>query len=392
MGYFIYYLLFQQQATTPAPTPTTELPTGSLPQAGAGQPATSTQTQPGQLPTTNLLPPVTLPNEPTTINTIEKNHLINDSLTQNVSGGGTSGSARYYNAADGRFYRVNADGSVTALSNKQFFNVKDVSWGNETDRAILQFPDGSNVYYDFQTQSQVQLPQHWQSFDFSPTDDKIIGESIGLDSSNRFLFVSNPNGGEAKAIANLGDNADLVQPSWSPNNQVVAFSQTGQPSSNGQTIIPIGQNQENFKALNVPGYNFLPNWSPSGKQILYSVRMPQDGNNPVLWISSGEVTSMGANRRNLKLNTWADKCAWAGDSDLYCGVPQNLPLDAGLQREATTEIPDDLYHIDLNSGAAIKINPPDQIIPIKNPVVSADKTKFIYTDASSGKLYSFDLK
>ncbi|MCC7357070.1 hypothetical protein IT408_01015 [Candidatus Uhrbacteria bacterium] len=393
MGYMVYIILFpstQEEPEVAEPL----LPSGSLPSSGANTTPTGTSetnTGGGQLSTLPALP--TLPPTGQEINPNPRNKLISGGTTSAVVPNADGNGARYYNADDGRFYKINSDGSTKAISDKQFFNVKNVSWGNTTDKTILEFPDGRNVFYDFQTQKQVQLPDHWEDFDFAPTDDKIVGKSIGSDPNNRFLFISNADGSEAKAIEPLGENSDLAFPTWSPGSTIVAYADIGDPQPEGGSQVHfVGANRENIKALNVPGQSFLPNWSPMGKQILYSVWGSQSDGKPQIWIVSGEPKSLGASRRNLKLNTWADKCAWSGETDIYCGVPQELPQYAGLSRDEFRTQPDDIYHIDLKSGSAVKINPPEQNIPIANPVVNKDQSKFFYTDINTGKLYSFDLK
>jgi len=395
MGYFVYRIIFGTPIGIPTPTgDEPQIPSGTLPQANTGRPTSTTGGATGLGGQLSALPPLPrLPDESGETNENPRNTLLTSNTTQNVVPASDNNGARFYNADDGRFYRVNADGTMSSIGEKQFFNVKNVDWGKTTDQTILEFPDGSNIYYDFQSKRQVQLPTQWEDFDFAPNDSQIVGKSIGSDPNNRFLFVSKPDGSEARAIEPLGTNAELAHSTWSPGSAIVAYADIGEEQPEGGSQVHfIGANQERLKALNLPGHDFLPNWSPTGKQIVYSVWNLSNDNKPQIWIISGEPQTLGANRRNLKLSTWADKCAWSGDTDLYCGVPQALPYNAGLNRAEFNNLPDDIYHIDLQTGTAVKVNPPEQNIPIKNPVVTADKSKLIYTDASSGRLYRFDLK
>ena len=179
---------------------------------------------------------------------------------------------------------------------------------------------------------------------------------------------------------------------WSPSSQIVGYAFTGDPQSgNEQQVLFVGQHQENFPSIIAPGQGFVGNWSPTGKQILFSTWEPEDSNKPTLWIASGQASTMGADRKDLKLNTWADKCAWAGDTALFCGVPQDLPDNAGLMRAQFATLPDDLYKIDLQAGTAVKISTPDQNHPVRDPIVNKDGTKFIFSDAETGALYSYNI-
>lgn len=388
IGFGLWYFFFRPLVTPPTVAPTAP-PAGQLPTAPTGAPTSVGVTQPGALTPSApvpIAPGVTTPVTPPTGVT-----LLQDSVTQAVAPS-KDGGARFYNPEDGRFYRVNPDGTVSLISEKQFSNVQTVSWAKKDDQAILEFPDGTNVFYDFQTKRQVTLPKHWSDFDFSPDDANVAAKSVGLDPSNRFLVVSNPDGNEAKAIESLGSNADRVIVDWSPNNQVVAFSMTGNAQSEGaQEILLIGENRENFKSLIVPGRGFTPSWSPTGRQILYSVYHERTDLKPSLWVSGGAGDDIGADRRSINLQTWADKCAWKDESQIICGVPQSLDTGAGLARQNFAGVPDDVYLVDLRTGVSTKISTPDEIHPIRNPVLSADKKKLIFSDASTGRLYSYDL-
>lgn len=393
MGYLLYWMFFRAKLPGVQPAAEEQL-AGQLPTAGQGIPGqtTATPTAPGELPVgAGVTPPV--PEGPGAAAAPSKVKLLRDGVTQAVSPLSHGNGARFYNPEDGRFYKITTDGMATMLSEKQFFNVDKVSWANKDDKVILEFPDGSNVYYDFVDKKQVTLPQHWKEFSFSPDDGKVASKSIGIDPENRFLITSNPDGTEAKAIEPLGESEDLAHVSWSPNNQIIAYGETGSPQpENQQEIIFVGQNHENFKSIIVPGRGFTPNWSPSGKQLLFSSHNLNTDNKPVLWIVSGDPSNLGAGRRMFNLNTWADKCAWADETNIYCGVPQTMPMNAGISRADFDNVPDDVYHIDLATGIALKLDLPNTGNTIRKPVISKDKSKFIFSDALSGKLYSYDLK
>lgn len=385
------YIFFFKPLVSPTPTlPTPQTPTGQLPQAGTG----GTRPQQGSQGTGTLtpsapspfLPGTTTPQPPSDVT------LLRDGVTQAVSRSTDGQGARFYNPDDGRFYRLNPDGTITALGEKQFFNVSNVSWANTTDQAILKFPDQSAVFYDFESRRQTTLPSHWQDFTFAPDDSRIAAKSLGLDPGSRFLVISKPDGNEAKALEQLGQNASKVQLSWSPSSQAVGFSQTGRPQGEGgEEIYLIGQNHENFKSLIVPGRGFMPNWSPNGNIILYSVYHERDELRPSLWVSGGSGDSIGEGRRAIRLNTWASKCAWRNEDEVICGVPQSLEIGAGLAPDRFASVPDDVYQVNLKTGVSTKISTADQTHPIRQPVISADKSKLIFTDAVTGRLYSYRL-
>ncbi|MBU0646565.1 hypothetical protein KJ611_03820 [Patescibacteria group bacterium] len=313
-----------------------------------------------------------------------------------VSNTAVSGNqVNYYDANDGRFYQIDDQGNVISLSEQQFPQAENVVWNGDANKAIIEFPDGSNIVYDFATQQQVTLPKHWQDFDFSDSSDQIVAKNMAVDPDNRWLVTSNADGSNVKAVQALGLNADKVQVSWSPSNKVIAFADTAEPLSGGldrKMILPIGQNHENYKGLIIEGLGFLPNWSPDGRQLLYSASGAYSGEKPLLWIVDASPATMGENRRSLGLNTWADKCTFTSNSEAYCAVPQNLPTNAGFQRTLYRNLPDNLYQVDLATGRTSLLAIPTQNLAMENLTVSGDGRTLYFTDAVSGQLSSLKLK
>jgi hypothetical protein len=303
-------------------------------------------------------------------------------------------SASYYNAADGRFYTIDEDGNVVALSDTQFPNAQSVEWNKDSDKALIEFPDGSNIIYNFETQNQVTLPTHWEDFDFSPVKDEIIAKSIALDPNNRWLVIASDDGSSTQSIQALGENADKVDVNWSPNDQVVAFAKTANAIQGGldrNVIYPVGQNQENFKGLVVEGLNFDSLWSPNGKQLLYSVTGDYSNNKPLLWVVDATSATMGDNRRSLGINTWVDKCTWASSTTIYCAVPLELPPNAGLQRSVYKNEPDALYKINLTTGKSSLVAIPEESTSMNSLQVSSDESLLYFTN-DFGQLELMHLK
>lgn len=309
-----------------------------------------------------------------------------------LSGDGSK--IHFYDQTDGKFYTIGTDGKIAALSDKKFRSVEKATWNNNAEKAILEFPDGSNVVYDFGAEKQVTLPKHWEGFDFSPVSDELAAKSIALDPNNRWIVLANADGSNVKSIQGLGENADDIEINWSPNDQVVAFADTAESvgSVDRKMIVPLGKEHENFKGLTVEGLNFSSTWSPDGKQLLYSVSGSYSNYRPLLWIVDASASSMAKNRRSLGINTWVEKCTWASPSTIYCAVPQTLPENAGLQPSLFGDIPDALYKIDVTTGTSSLIAIPDNEQTIKQLFVTKDESSLYYTNARTGKLEYLKLK
>ncbi|HRY36819.1 MAG TPA: hypothetical protein P5230_03015 [Candidatus Magasanikbacteria bacterium] len=292
-----------------------------------------------------------------------------------------NGELRFYNENDGKFYKVENDGAVQKLSDKIFYNVSKTTWANGSDKAILEFPDQNKIIYNFEEDKQYTLPKHWEEFSFSPDDDKIAAKSIGYSEDNRWLLTVKDDGTGTSLIEPMGNNADKVTVSWSPNRSVIAFSKTGgnDLGTYRKEILLIGQNQENFKSITVEGLGFESQWSPNGEKLLYSVYSPNSNYKPELWITNASGEKIGSGRELLKLNTWANKCTFADNNILYCAVPRTLPQGAGISPSIANGTLDDLYKIDLSTG-------------LKSPIdLGGDYSiKNIYFDKTASKLFFSD--
>ena len=292
----------------------------------------------------------------------------------------------YYDPADGRFYKIDADGKVTLLSDTQFPNAQTIVWDKAADAVVIEFPDGANVIFDFVTEQQTTLPAHWQDFGFSPTGLEVIAKSIATDPSARALVITSKDSSNTQVIASLGDNADLVDVAWSPNDQVVAFADTASGAVSGglgrKMIYPVGKNEENYKGLVIEGVNFHALWSPTGSQILYDVAGPGSNYKPLLWIVDGTAQTMGNNRKSLGLNTWVEKCTFADTTTIYCAVPLKMMDNAGLQPDLVTAN-DSVYRVDLTSGKVRLVGYPEQTTRMSHLTVSADGRYLYYLDSQS---------
>lgn len=304
-----------------------------------------------------------------------------------VSGGG----AKFYNKEDGKFYTVDSFGNVVALSEKQFFNVENVNWSPKNNESIIEYPDGANIYFDFDTQRQVTLPAHWDDFSFSPQGDKVASKSISIAPENRWLISTNPDGSDIKLLEPMGNNQDKVIVDWSPNQQVVALSNTGQELGDDRIeVLFVGQNKENFKSAIVEGRGLETQWSPEGKRLLHSVYNARNEFKPELWIVGAEGDGIGGNRRLLNVSTWAHKCTMTDERFAYCGVPDELEAGAGFVPQLADSVSDTLYKIDTFTGLKTEI-PTDAFHTIDSIFPSDDGQTIYFTDTSKEGLFKVNL-
>jgi len=391
MAYLIWLVFFYKE---PVVVPGDAIPvmSGGLPEAGPGTgTGTTTGSGTGTLPPGQASGPPN-PNEPNpvAIGGLTKTEPLTDRAVQNPTLS-RNGGVQYYDNQDGKFYRIDENGNPVLMSDRVFYDVENITWAPDKDRAILEYPDGSKILYNFSTKKQVTLPNHWQEFSFAPDSSKIIAKSIGLDPENNWLVVSNDDGSKATAIENIGTNGDSVYSNWSPNNQIVAMYTDG-IDFNRQELYFVGLNNENFKSTIIEGRGFQPEWSSEGDRLLYSVYSTDTNLNPKLWLVDASGDSISQNRRSLDLNTWASKCTFSSNTTVYCAVPENLERGAGLFPELADKTKDNLYKIDLTTGSRELIAVPDGAYNISDVMVPADNDYIFFTDKQTGQLYKIRLR
>jgi hypothetical protein len=152
----------------------------------------------------------------------------------------------------------------------------------------------------------------------------------------------------------------------------------------------LGKNQENFKQLVVQGQGFIPNWSPNGSQLLYSVWSSWNDYRPMLWVSDAAPDTINNHRRMLKIATWADKCAWKSEDVLLCAIPGNIQANSGLQRNLFDTGPDFIFKIDLRTGAQTNLGQFDGGVA-RQITVSQNGNSAYIVNTDTGFLSKLDL-
>ncbi len=386
VGFALYWFFFAKtpSVTTPvADTTGDENSQGTLPDTNEGHsPGTGESNNGGS----GQLPPSQVADGGKTVTT----QLTTSAVTSpHITADGT---VAYYDPADGRFYTIDSTGKAVALSLTQFPSAETVVFNDAATAAVIEFPDGSNIVYTFDTAKQVTLPEHWEDFSFSSDGSEIVSKSVGSDPSNRALVISAADGSSTKVVAALGDNDDKVTVSWSPESDIVGFSATGEGGSafGQKQIYTINEDGEAAGIITINGTNYENIWSPSGKFILYSVADSGDDYRPSLWYVDAKGDRNGSTRLELGVKTTVDRCAFYDESTIYCGVPTETPSGSGTNPEIL-DGPDYLYKISLPSGTAELIAIPTVSTVIKNVSVNDDASILYYTDGR-GKLNMILLK
>lgn len=396
LGYLIYLFFFAVPSPT---TPVTNQPVLNvgLPIGGPARPPTLPPGVPTE-PTRVALPPVQegapIPELPETASEskggpVQTREIQSDrNLAPTIASDGIN--AVTFDIYDGTFYRITPDGKQEKLTDQTFVGAEEVQWSPDAQKAVIGFIDESNIIYDFKEKKQFTIPKHWESFDFSPTGNKIAFKSLGDDPENRFLVIANDDGSGARAIEPIGERAGLFDVSWSPSGQVIALGREG-IDANRQRLFFLGPNHERYTSAVVEGRGIQTQWSTEGNRLLYSGYSASSQLKPELWIMDALGDSIGQNRKKLGVQTWAHKCVFADNNTLYCAVPLELAPGAGVLPSDGDVGEDHIYKIDLATGSKVKIAEPQEMHTMEQLVISKDQSVLYFTDKNTGKLYSIKL-
>lgn len=383
--FVLYAVFFAPKAPPvsirPTPTPTPPPATGAFPPSGVTPPAINA--------------PVTPPPSGPTPSPVAKGGITqtNSTVSTPVSFSivANNGNLNYYDPTKKQFFKVTPSGSQL-LSDKTFPDVQATTWSPDGSQAILQFPDGSKILYNFSTQEQASLPKHWDGFTFSPSGDQIGFKSNGVDTDNRWLAVASPTGDGVKLIDPLGDNGDTLNVDWAPNNQVIAtFTQN--IGVDRSELFFVGFNDENFKSTTLEGTGYIGQWDPKGDRLLYSVHSTDTNDIPELWVVDAVGNDIGNGKKLIGLPTFADKCVFSQDNvTAYCAVPTSLPTGAGIFRPAVADVPDNFYRVNTVTGAYELIAKPATDTTAMHLQLAKDENTLYFTDTKNNLLEQIKIK
>lgn len=392
LGAVVAYVLLRPEVFAPPPAPPEVVIPPELPAPIPGAPELPPAEVPARVPLSQIQgTDLESPIDEVARGDITRVETLVQTPVEHVSLGPSGNNINYYEPSTRKFYRIDSEGNVEKISDTVFAEVENVVFADNGNDAVIEFPDGSNVLYNFETDEQVTLPDHWEDFDFSPDSNSIAFKSLAFDPEERWLAVSDKTGSTARRIALLGNNEDIVDVDWSPNNQVVA-TYTRPDGLSRSELYFVGFNQENFPLSKVQGINFEGKWTPSGKELLYSTAHQTNDFKPALWLVDGSGTALGQNRRQINLQTWPHKCAFLGDSKAYCGVPRNLPEGAGIIPAVADNIPDNIYEINLDTGATTRLAIPEEILNVESLSVTDDGSQLFIHDRLTGSVRKIRLE
>ena len=277
-------------------------------------------------------------------------------------------------------------GTQETISTISILGLFNSAWSPSRDRAAVSYLDGdvvkSFIYRSIGTSSVATLPSGILNAAWSPS-----GASIA--------YVTEVNG---ETIVTTADSAGK-------NQQVLLRS----PLRRARVSWPVADRfvLETYPSGLVPGYLFssvrgsgelrrflgpqnglTSLWSPAGSRVLVAAT---DKNGKSL--SLGVYDSTAKEIWALDFQTLPEKCVWASESVIYCGVPRGIPQEATL--------PDDYLRGELNTNdrivtADLKTKTVTGIFneggyDISNLRAAKDGTYLFFIDRITGKAWGVEV-
>ncbi len=400
LAFLIYYLFFRQFFAPPAPPPLVPVnvppeevglpavpPAVNIPPAAVNLPAEI----PAEVP--SLAPAPAVPGPAisfeasgglTSFSTLETNKSKNPTLANNGE------DLIYYDEETSFFYTLTPEGEKKVFSDRPFKNVENVTWAPNNQKAVIEYPDGSNIVYDFRQKTSITLPKHWKDFTFSNDSKKIAFKSMKLDPENRSIAIVDSNGTGYQEIEKIGNKDEDVHITWAPNNKYVALYRESIDGDRAE-VFPIGFHNENFRKFRVEGRDLKFKWSPSGNKLLYSVYNSRSNFNPSLWVVNTSPELLATGRNSLELQTWADKCVFASETTAYCAVPRSLETGTGFRPDLADQTPDNIYKIDIINGTKELAAEPLFPTTIDKLIISQDNQSLYWLEKNTGQIKKMNL-
>lgn len=316
-----------------------------------------------------------------------------------VAGQGTSTSSttqttpdidvRFIDRASGNIYSYLARSrTLTRLSNKTLPGIQEASW----------VPNGSLAYVRFLTSSGADgehiatyaLPENENGGFFLEQDlsEARVSSSTGLftlltSTTGSVGTVSKIDGSSPRTLFTSLVSSLIVYPAG---NTYFAYTKASSAISGYGFQVAGGSFTRILGPLT--GLTLLP--SPSGKSVLYSYVDSGAEHLAVIDLANHTATA-------LPLATLTEKCVWADEATVYCGVPTdmgsgNLPDD---WYQGVVSFSDRIWRIDMTARVATLIVDPSTVAKTSIDAISLTidpkENVLVFMDKKTGSLWAYSL-
>lgn len=293
------------------------------------------------------------------------------------------GNVRYYDPSSGIVTSVAYDGSnPQIISPTKLPGFLSTLWAPNGSDVISRFSTGQGMVFrlfSYDTHQTIPLDTAITSPVFSPDASRIAYFERGTESNG--IFVATPNGEDAKKILNT--RFTDISLGWPTKDSLSILSSDMSTGLNGLYLLSLDGGLQQV----LTGMDHLEaTWSPDGTRVLVSFFSADDGKLHLDLLNPSTLE-----QSDLATEARASQCAWdAGGASVICGVSETPMSPAALENQ--TKTPQDLYRIDLATGAKkLLYSSSSPKISLGEILVSPTGSYVIFTNMLDRKAYSFKL-
>lgn len=292
----------------------------------------------------------------------------------------------FYQKEGGDMFEVDITGvSRNKLSNITIVGIFDALWSPARDRASVFYLDNENIksFLHVGTSTVTTLPINIKTLAWSPDGNNFA--FLAEDHDTLAMLISDKTGKNQKTVYHTPiTDAQLT---WISSDRI-AFLTAPSGFARGYLYI-YARSIGTLKRIIGPLWGLQTLWSPDGSRVLVS-HTDYQGKNLQMEIYDNNGKSI----QKLTMKTLPEKCAWAGSTQLYCGVPKQIPFnvplpDNYLTGEFGTQDTLSLLNVDINESTEI-IN--EGAFDMTNMQVTKNKDFIIWVNKTDGTLWSYRLE
>ncbi len=271
-----------------------------------------------------------------------------------------------------------------------FKNLSGILWSPDKSKAIITLEAaGAKEYWlvNISTGEKTKFFPERRAFAFSPASDKIAYNFLDHQKGINKIEVADVSGKNWQEVSKIRVQDAVVQ--W-PQNGKLAVSSLSSASNPSPLILVDAAGGELTEIIpDSFGLEFL--WSPKGDKVVYS-SVDENGQGPMLKMAG----VAGAGTKDLKIATFAKKCAWSTDnSHIFCAVPTYWPARLILPDDYWRGFfgsDDQIVKINTDTGEETVMFSPSENLPDVQNLFSEPNSEYLFfTNRKDGLFYTIKL-
>lgn len=298
---------------------------------------------------------------------------------------------RYFDQVSQSFIEADFSGTnPIKLLDTDFKNISDVLWSPDKSKAIAVLDAAGARQYrliDLATGEKINFSPELRAFAFSPASDKIAYNFFDHQKGINKIEVADISGKNWQELSKIRiQDLDIR---WPQNGKLALSSLSSALNPSPLFLLDIAGG--GLAKIIPESFGLEALWSPKGDKIIYSL-VDENGQGPMLKTAG----ATGAEIKDLKISTFAKKCAWSTDNrHLFCAIPTYWPQKLFLPDDywrGFFNSDDQIVKINLDTGEETMVFSPSENLPdIQNLFSEPGDEYLFFTNKKDGLFYAIKL-